>query len=605
MDMRNLGIVIMFLSAFILSCKFYHTTSESNWGIDERGSVQDIRNSIAFELQNPDNIGQRSIIGGAVGNGVIGDQKGKSGGQEIKKDTAASGEGVDAESKQNASQKPGDSPQEEGADGASPRSGDSPQEGAASQEGIGSAPQEGAGDASQEGTGSASQKGDKSNLQGVIAAGGVSIGGSGAGTAVSDGNSSGSQEAESVDGKNVLADSKSVGTSNLDIKAPNLNVKVEGDISTSHETEGVIASGDLTNTTNTIITSEVATAASQAIVSGAEKGITAIKDAIAVVSGTQKGTEKETQKNSQKGTQTKTQKEAGKGIENIAAQNVKFAVLGTVNKIVNGVADGIANVIEHGLENGTNNKVKDGIKAASRGAGTFVTAAMQGAGVVLDSLQDVGNFVMDATRSMGDVFAGMGSGVSSVNSGMTVSLSSNETQTIERLAEYLQSAIKVNGDEASRQSKLENGRQKFFAWLKEKDIDFSKRKELVQGMQRVYDFIKEKSSNSRELQAWVLGVVGDDDTVVDVDKDDELNSDVEIDFLIKKTLSSRDYSGFAVSLLFQALADTFYDDSGRDKPEEQIFNALKAAFSDNSSEDGGFGEFKSIIEAKNQAEALN
>nr|ADF49599.1 immunogenic protein A [Borrelia hermsii] len=533
MDMRNLGIVII-LSAFTLSCKFYHAVSESNWEIDEPGSVQDIRNSVASELQKPENIGQR----------------GKSVGKEVGKDAAASGEGavVAVGSKQNTLQNSENSSQE-GAGSALQKPGDSPQKGVASQEGTNGA------------------------LQGVVAAGGVSVGGSGVGAAASDGNSSSSQEAESVDLKNVLADSHGVGASNL-------NIKAEGDISTGHGTEGVIASGDLTNT---IITSGVTAAASPAIVSGDERGVAAIKDSIAVVLETQKEAQKETEKET---------------------ENVKFAVLGTVKKIVDGVADGIANVIEYGLENGIDNKVKDGIKTASKGAETFVTAAMQGAGAVLGSLQDVGNFVMDATLSMGDMFAGIksDSDVSSVNSGMTVSLSSNETQVIGHLEEYLKSAIKVNGNESSRQSKLENGRQKFFAWLREKDTDFSKRKELVQAMQRVYNFIKEKSSNSRELQTWVLGVVGDDDTVVDVDRDDELNSDVEIDFLIKKTLSSRDYSGFAVSLLFQALADTLYDaENDRDKPEEQIFKDLKAAFSDNAGEDKGFGEFKSIIEDKSQA----
>ncbi|BDU63369.1 hypothetical protein BOFE_09090 (plasmid) [Candidatus Borrelia fainii] len=186
---------------------------------------------------------------------------------------------------------------------------------------------------------------------------------------------------------------------------------------------------------------------------------------------------------------------------------------------------------------------------------------------------------------------------------VAVDLSSNETQMIDRLEKYLQSAIKINGISDSEQSKLESGRKKFFNWLKTSDTDASKRKALVQDLQKVFALIKEKSSNSVELQNWIEIIVydiEDKSTIVDIGNDDELNSDQEIDFLIKNTLSSRNYSGFAVSLLFQSLADTLYDsENNHEKSEEQIFNDLRKVFSDSSTKSGGVLEFKSKIEAIN------
>lgn len=298
-------------------------------------------------------------------------------------------------------------------------------------------------------------------------------------------------------------------------------------------------------------------------------------------------------------------------------QDIRDKVLGSVvGGVVDNVMSGIDNVIQ--------------------GAGTFATAAMQGVGTVIDVLQDVGTFVISDIQNMGarmlfgtgenssvasegsesvmslssndsseakDVTVVLSSDVTSKGNDVAVGLSSDETQVIGRLEKYLQSAIKINGRSDSDQSNLESGRKKFFNWLKTSDTNASKRKELVQDLQKVFDLIKEKSSDSTELKHWVQSIVDrieDKSTIVDIDSDDELNNDKEVDFLIENTLASRDYSGFAVSLLFQSLADTLYDsDNNRDKSEEQIFQDLRKVFSDSSDKSEGVLGFKSKIEATN------
>ncbi|AHF45615.1 Immunogenic protein A (plasmid) [Borrelia parkeri HR1] len=310
---------------------------------------------------------------------------------------------------------------------------------------------------------------------------------------------------------------------------------------------------------------------------------------------------------------TKTQ-DSKKQYSDFSDQDIRDKILGNVvGGVVGNVMSGIDNVIQ--------------------GAGTFATAAMQGVGTVIDVLQDVGTFVISDIQNMGarmffgtgesssvasedsesvmslsskasseakDTTVGLSSDVTSKGNNVAVGLSSDEIQIIGRLEKYLKSAIKINGRSDSDQSKLESGHKKFFQWLKTSDTNASKRKELVQNLQRVFNLIKEKSSDSTELKKWMQSIVDDIEnksTIIDINSDDKLNNDKEVDFLIEKTLGSSDYSGFAVSLLFQALADTLYDsENSRDKSEEQIFKDLRKVFSDKSE---GVLEFKSKIEATN------
>ncbi|UPA11280.1 hypothetical protein bpSLO_001131 (plasmid) [Borrelia parkeri] len=325
---------------------------------------------------------------------------------------------------------------------------------------------------------------------------------------------------------------------------------------------------------------------------------------------------------------TKTQ-DSKKQYSDFSDQDIRDKILGNVvGGVVDNVMSGIDNVIQ--------------------GAGTFATAAMQGVGTVIDVLQDVGTFVISDIQNMGarmffgtgesssvasedsesvmslssnasseakdttvglssnasseakDTTVGLSSDVTSKGNNVAVGLSSDEIQIIGRLEKYLKSAIKINGRSDSDQSKLESGHKKFFQWLKTSDTNASKRKELVQNLQKIFNLIKEKSSDSTELKKWMQSIVDDIEnksTIIDINSDDKLNNDKEVDFLIEKTLGSSDYSGFAVSLLFQALADTLYDsENSRDKSEEQIFKDLRKVFSDKSE---GVLEFKSKIEATN------
>ncbi|UPA17041.1 hypothetical protein bcCo53_001210 (plasmid) [Borrelia coriaceae] len=183
---------------------------------------------------------------------------------------------------------------------------------------------------------------------------------------------------------------------------------------------------------------------------------------------------------------------------------------------------------------------------------------------------------------------------------------SDETYVIERvekLAKYLQSAIKINGKKVEEQDKLEAGRQKFFEWLSKNDTDLLKRKALVQDLQKIYDLMKDKIADSTELQDWfqiVSDDIGDEETnIIDVESYYELSSDTEIDFLLERTLEDENYSGFSISLFMQALADTLYDiQNDSHKSGEEILQELKRVFDDTFYKIRGFEEFKSQIAAE-------
>ncbi|UPA18996.1 hypothetical protein [Borrelia puertoricensis] len=532
--MRNFGIIVLFLSTLTLSCKVYDTGSTSYWFTTDDGFVQGTKNFVDSPLRRLDRVGQEVLAGGKEIEKVVSRNLGDAVGQ--KKDTADAKNGV----------------------AVARESGSVLQE-------AGNAI-EGDVDSSGEGIKNDVTK----NSEGVD--GQVAVG-------IANNEDNSGQEAGKVSQSLVDTGAQSVvNTSRLD---SNLGVVSKGGMSTNHVTEYVTENINSIISTSSGLNTALQIAETSTGASGYEGEVTTnTQDSTFVETGTQ---------------ESKTQR------SDFSNQDVRDKILGSVvsgvvEDVVEGVMSGIDNVIE--------------------GTGTFATDAVQGVGTVIDVIKDVGTFVISDIQKMGAHMlfgAGESSSVTSEDSesvmslssdvtskakDTTVVLSSNETQVIERLEKYLQSAIKINGMSDFDQSKLESGHKKFFEWLKTSDIDASKRKELVQDLQKVFDLIKEKSSDSTELKNWVEIIVDkieNKSTIVDINSDDKLDSDDEVDFLIETTLGSRDYSGFAVSLLFQSLADTLYDmENRRDKSEEQIFQDLRKVFSDKSE-----GEFKSRIEAIN------
>nr|AGN32383.1 immunogenic protein A [Borrelia turicatae] len=556
-DMKNFGIIVLFLSTLTLSCKFYDTGSTSYWSVDNDGFVQGTKSFVDSPLRKPDRFDQEVSAGGkkiekAVsrnlrvaggqrqgiaddGIGVAGVREAggvlKDAGNAVQRDVDGSGEGI----KNDVIQNP---------------------EGVGVQVAVGSA--DTGADSGQE-----------------------------AGKVFQNLGDTGTQSIQRVVSSSDL--NSDLGVGNKD------GISTNG-MSTNHVTENENSINSVTSTSSGLNTA-LQMAGTSTRTSGYEGEITTnTQDRTFVETGTQ---------------DSKAQ------YSDFSDQDIRDKVLGSVvGGVVDNVMSGIDNVIQ--------------------GAGTFATAAMQGVGTVIDVLQDVGTFVISDIQNMGarmlfgtgenssvasegsesvmslssndsseakDVTVVLSSDVTSKGNDVAVGLSSDETQVIGRLEKYLQSAIKINGRSDSDQSNLESGRKKFFNWLKTSDTNASKRKELVQDLQKVFDLIKEKSSDSTELKHWVQSIVDrieDKSTIVDIDSDDELNNDKEVDFLIENTLASRDYSGFAVSLLFQSLADTLYDsDNNRDKSEEQIFQDLRKVFSDSSDKSEGVLGFKSKIEPTN------
>nr|AGN32384.1 immunogenic protein A [Borrelia turicatae] len=556
-DMKNFGIIVLFLSTLTLSCKFYDTGSTSYWSVDNDGFVQGTKSFVDSPLRKPDRFDQEVSAGGkkiekAVsrnlrvaggqrqgiaddGIGVAGVREAggvlKDAGNAVQRDVDGSGEGI----KNDVIQNP---------------------EGVGVQVAVGSA--DTGADSGQE-----------------------------AGKVFQNLGDTGTQSIQRVVSSSDLNSDLGVGSKD--------GISANG-MSTNHVTENENSINSITSTSSGLNTA-LQMAGTSTRTSGYEGEITTnTQDRTFVETGTQ---------------DSKTQ------YSDFSDQDIRDKVLGSVvGGVVDNVMSGIDNVIQ--------------------GAGTFATAAMQGVGTVIDVLQDVGTFVISDIQNMGarmlfgtgenssvasegsesvmslssndsseakDVTVVLSSDVTSKGNDVAVGLSSDETQVIGRLEKYLQSAIKINGRSDSDQSNLESGRKKFFNWLKTSDTNASKRKELVQDLQKVFDLIKEKSSDSTELKHWVQSIVDrieDKSTIVDIDSDDELNNDKEVDFLIENTLASRDYSGFAVSLLFQSLADTLYDsDNNRDKSEEQIFQDLRKVFSDSSDKSEGVLGFKSKIEPTN------
>nr|ADD91693.1 BipA [Borrelia turicatae]ADN26518.1 immunogenic protein A [Borrelia turicatae 91E135] len=556
-DMKNFGIIVLFLSTLTLSCKFYDTGSTSYWSVDNDGFVQGTKSFVDSPLRKPDRFDQEVSAGGkkiekAVsrnlrvaggqrqgiaddGIGVAGVREAggvlKDAGNAVQRDINGSGEGI----KNDVIQNP---------------------EGVGVQVAVGSA--DTGADSGQE-----------------------------AGKVFQNLGDTGTQSIQRVVSSSDLNSDLGVGSKD--------GISTNG-MSTNHVTENENSINSITSTSSGLNTA-LQMAGTSTRTSGYEGEITTnTQDRTFVETGTQ---------------DSKAQ------YSDFSDQDIRDKVLGSVvGGVVDNVMSGIDNVIQ--------------------GAGTFATAAMQGVGTVIDVLQDVGTFVISDIQNMGarmlfgtgenssvasegsesvmslssndsseakDVTVVLSSDVTSKGNDVAVGLSSDETQVIGRLEKYLQSAIKINGRSDSDQSNLESGRKKFFNWLKTSDTNASKRKELVQDLQKVFDLIKEKSSDSTELKHWVQSIVDrieDKSTIVDIDSDDELNNDKEVDFLIENTLASRDYSGFAVSLLFQSLADTLYDsDNNRDKSEEQIFQDLRKVFSDSSDKSEGVLGFKSKIEATN------
>nr|AGN32387.1 immunogenic protein A [Borrelia turicatae] len=556
-DMKNFGIIVLFLSTLTLSCKFYDTGSTSYWSVDNDGFVQGTKSFVDSPLRKPDRFDQEVSAGGkkiekAVsrnlrvaggqrqgiaddGIGVAGVREAggvlKDAGNAVQRDINGSGEGI----KNDVIQNP---------------------------EGVGV----------QVAVGSADTGADSGQEAGKVS---QNLG------------DTGPQSIQRVVSSSDLNSDLGVGSKD--------GISANG-MSTNHVTENENSINSITSTSSGLNTA-LQMAGTSTRTSGYEGEMTTnTQDRTFVETGTQ---------------DSKTQ------YSDFSDQDIRDKVLGSVvGGVVDNVMSGIDNVIQ--------------------GAGTFATAAMQGVGTVIDVLQDVGTFVISDIQNMGarmlfgtgenssvasegsesvmslssndsseakDVTVVLSSDVTSKGNDVAVGLSSDETQVIGRLEKYLQSAIKINGRSDSDQSNLESGRKKFFNWLKTSDTNAFKRKELVQDLQKVFDLIKEKSSDSTELKHWVQSIVDrieDKSTMVDMDSDDELNNDKEVDFLIENTLASRDYSGFAVSVLFQSLADTLYDsDNNRDKSEEQIFQDLRKVFSDSSDKsEGGLG-FKSKIEATN------
>ncbi|ANF34429.1 hypothetical protein A7978_04785 (plasmid) [Borrelia turicatae] len=600
--MKNFGIIVLFLSTLTLSCKFYDTGSTSYWSVDNDGFVQGTKSFVDSPLRKPDRFDQEVSAGGkkiekAVsrnlrvaggqrqgiaddGIGVAGVREAggvlKDAGNAVQRDINGSGEGIKNDVIQN--------PEGVGvqvAVGSADTGADSGQE-------AGNAVQRDV-DGSGEGI-----KNDVIQNPGSV---GVQVAVGSADTGADSGQEAG-KVFQNLGDTGTQSIQRVVSSSDLnsDLGVGNKDGISTNGMSTNHVTENENSINSITSTSSGLNTA-LQMAGTSTRTSGYEGEITTnTQDRTFVETGTQ---------------DSKAQ------YSDFSDQDIRDKVLGSVvGGVVDNVMSGIDNVIQ--------------------GAGTFATAAMQGVGTVIDVLQDVGTFVISDIQNMGarmlfgtgenssvasegsesvmslssndsseakDVTVVLSSDVTSKGNDVAVGLSSDETQVIGRLEKYLQSAIKINGRSDSDQSNLESGRKKFFNWLKTSDTNASKRKELVQDLQKVFDLIKEKSSDSTELKHWVQSIVDrieDKSTIVDIDSDDELNNDKEVDFLIENTLASRDYSGFAVSLLFQSLADTLYDsDNNRDKSEEQIFQDLRKVFSDSSDKSEGVLGFKSKIEATN------
>ncbi|UPA14015.1 hypothetical protein [Borrelia turicatae] len=555
--MKNFGIIVLFLSTLTLSCKFYDTGSTSYWSVDNDGFVQGTKSFVDSPLRKPDRF----------------DQEVSAGGKKIEK-------AVSRNLRVAGGQRQGIADDGIGVAGVREAGGVLKDAGNAVQRDI-------------NGSGEGIKNDVIQNPEGVgvqVAVGSADTGadsGQEAGKVFQNLGDTGTQSIQRVVSSSDLNSDLGVGSKD--------GISTNG-MSTNHVTENENSINSITSTSSGLNTA-LQMAGTSTRTSGYEGEITTnTQDRTFVETGTQ---------------DSKAQ------YSDFSDQDIRDKVLGSVvGGVVDNVMSGIDNVIQ--------------------GAGTFATAAMQGVGTVIDVLQDVGTFVISDIQNMGarmlfgtgenssvasegsesvmslssndsseakDVTVVLSSDVTSKGNDVAVGLSSDETQVIGRLEKYLQSAIKINGRSDSDQSNLESGRKKFFNWLKTSDTNASKRKELVQDLQKVFDLIKEKSSDSTELKHWVQSIVDrieDKSTIVDIDSDDELNNDKEVDFLIENTLASRDYSGFAVSLLFQSLADTLYDsDNNRDKSEEQIFQDLRKVFSDSSDKSEGVLGFKSKIEATN------
>ncbi|UPA12664.1 hypothetical protein [Borrelia venezuelensis] len=551
--MKNFGIIVLFLSTLTLSCKFYDTGSTSYWSVDNDGFVQGTKSFVDSPLRKPDRFDQEVSAGGKKIEKAVSRNLGVAGGQ--RQGTADDGIGVASVREAGGVLKDAGNAVQRDVDGSG--------------EGI---------------------KNDVIQNPGSV---GVQVAVGSADTGADSGQEAG-KVSQNLGDTGTQSIQRVVSSSDLGVGSKD-GISTNG-MSTNHVTGNGNSINSITSTSSGLNTA-LQMAGTSTRTSGYEGEITTnTQDRTFVETGTQ---------------DSKTQ------YSDFSDQDIRDKVLGSVvGGVVDNVMSGIDNVIQ--------------------GAGTFATAAMQGVGTVIDVLQDVGTFVISDIQNMGarmlfgtgenssvasegsesvmslssndsseakDVTVVLSSDVTSKGNDVAVGLSSDETQVIGRLEKYLQSAIKINGRSDSDQSNLESGRKKFFNWLKTSDTNASKRKELVQDLQKVFDLIKEKSSDSTELKHWVQSIVDkieDKSTIVDIDSDDELNNDKEVDFLIENTLASRDYSGFAVSLLFQSLADTLYDsDNNRDKSEEQIFQDLRKVFSDSSDKSEGVVEFKSKIEATN------
>ncbi|WP_330730264.1 hypothetical protein [Borrelia turicatae] len=555
--MKNFGIIILFLSTLTLSCKFYDTGSTSYWSVDNDGFVQGTKSFVDSPLRKPDRFDQEVLSGGKKIEKAVSRNLRVAGGQ--RQGIADDGIGVAGVREAGGVLKDAGNAVQRDVDGSG--------------EGIKNDVIQNPGSVGvQVAVGSADTGADSGQEAGKVF---QNLG------------DTGTQSIQRVVSSSDLNSDLGVGSKD--------GISANG-MSTNHVTENENSINSITSTSSGLNTA-LQMAGTSTRTSGYEGEMTTnTQDRTFVETGTQ---------------DSKTQ------YSDFSDQDIRDKVLGSVvGGVVDNVMSGIDNVIQ--------------------GAGTFATAAMQGVGTVIDVLQDVGTFVISDIQNKGsrmffgtgenssvasegsesvmslssndsseakDVTVVLSSDVTSKGNDVAVGLSSDETQVIGRLEKYLQSAIKINGRSDSDQSNLESGRKKFFNWLKTSDTNASKRKELVQDLQKVFDLIKEKSSDSTELKHWVQSIVDrieDKSTIVDIDSDDELNNDKEVDFLIENTLASRDYSGFAVSLLFQSLADTLYDsDNNRDKSEEQIFQDLRKVFSDSSDKSEGVLGFKSKIEATN------
>ncbi|AHH11082.1 hypothetical protein bcCo53_001209 (plasmid) [Borrelia coriaceae] len=180
--------------------------------------------------------------------------------------------------------------------------------------------------------------------------------------------------------------------------------------------------------------------------------------------------------------------------------------------------------------------------------------------------------------------------------GEQVVISDDEKRKLDRLEEYLKDVIKVSG----KQSKCETAHQKFFTWLRTKDIACGARRIfLARDMKKVYDLIKLNASRSSEIQTLVsYGVNGNSEILREagIRSASDIKSDAHVEALIKCAVSSKECAGTALSLFFQSLANSFdncYDDS--DSSFERIHKKLENLFNKTSYTSGGFEELQSKI----------